>query len=434
MHNKISILALCAAASVKEVAAGSLHRHMHPKRDIVWAETDTVVITDYVTVTVTEGEEGPTALAVPTSAPDFKAQGGQFQSEYPTALASSTVSSSSLSSSSTSSSISSSSSTSIASPTVAAAEVTYPASSPTTLVTVKTSTPAAEAPTTSSAVESSTTEANPIAAIASTVEADVSAVVTSAAAAVSSLISTPTSSSSGTSKRGAAYNDASLVSTVLALGGKLSWAYNWTPDPNGLDSDVTYYPMLWSTASPHSDDWDTKAEAAIANGADALLSFNEPDNSGQANMSPAAAAAGQQQYFAKYAGKVRISSPAITSSESSGQGLDWLNQFFDACDGKCQVDFCAAHWYGPGGTDGAALFLDHITKVHEACDNKNVWVTEFAAESGDVDAFVSNVTQELDSDKYSFVEKYSYFWLSEGSLMQSTSVMSDFGKIFAGIA
>ncbi|OTA53451.1 glycoside hydrolase family 128 protein, partial [Hypoxylon sp. EC38] len=214
---------------------------------------------------------------------------------------------------------------------------------------------------------------------------------------------------------------------------KLSWAYNWTPDPNGLKANVVYYPMLWSTASPHSDNWDTHAEAAISNGADALLSFNEPDIASQANMSPADAAAGHIQYFAKYAGKVRISSPAISSSEESNQGLDWLSQFFTACDGKCQVDFCAAHWYGPGGEDGATQFLNHITKVHEACDNKNVWVTEVAAQSGDVDAFMSAITKALDSDEYSFVEKYSYFWLSEGSLMDSASALSDFGKIFAGI-
>ncbi|KAI1135895.1 glycoside hydrolase family 128 protein [Hypoxylon sp. FL0543] len=424
MYNKISILALCAAASVKEVAAGSLHRHVHPKREIVWAETDTVVVTDYVTVTVTEGEEGPTAQAVPTSAPDFQAKGGQFHSEYPSLAGSAASSSTSTVEAATS----------IASPTAAAAAATYPASSPTTMVTVQLSSAAAQSPASSSTTESSTTEAAPVAAaIASTIESQAAAVVTSAAAAVSSLVSAP-SAASGTSKRGAAYNDASLVSAVLALGGKLSWAYNWTPNPNGLKSDVVYYPMLWSTASPHSDNWDSQAETAISNGADALLSFNEPDNGGQANMSPADAAAGHIQYFAKYAGKVRISSPAITSSEAPNQGIDWLNQFFSACDGKCQVDFCTAHWYGPGGDEGAGLFLDHITKVHQACDNKPVWVTEFAAQSGDVNEFMTNVTQSLDSDQYSFVEKYSYFWLSEGSLMQSATVLSDFGKIFAGIA
>ncbi|OTB04286.1 glycoside hydrolase family 128 protein, partial [Hypoxylon sp. CI-4A] len=235
-------------------------------------------------------------------------------------------------------------------------------------------------------------------------------------------------------KRGAAYNDPSLINTVLGLGGSLSWAYNWEPTSKGLSAEgVTYYPMLWSTASEHSTGFDDYAETAISNGADALLSFNEPDIASQANMSPAAAAAGHIEYFAKYADKVRISSPAISSSEDAGSGIDWLNQFFTACDGKCQVDFCSAHWYGPGGTDGASLFLDHIKEVHEACDNKNVWVTEFAAQSGDVNEFMRTVTKALDSDEYSFVEKYSYFWMSQGSLMDDATSLSEFGSIYAGL-
>ncbi|KAI0900838.1 glycoside hydrolase family 128 protein [Annulohypoxylon nitens] len=415
MLSKATILALCAAASVKEVAAGPFHRHVHPKRAIVWAETDTVIVTDYVTMTVTKGEEGSTAAAaVPTSSSvEIEAE------SVPTPSAVSSTSS-------------------LSTPSIAAAVPTLPISIPTTVVTLvkssSSSSPVVETPTTSSTAAASpivhdaasTTSVQPtIAAVAST---------TSSAAAAESSVTTSTSSSSSTGKRGAAYNDASLVSTVLGLGGKLSWAYNWTPDPNGLEESVMYYPMLWSTASDHSTGWDEKAEAAISRGSTAFLSFNEPDISSQANMSPSDAAAGHKQYFAKYAGKVKISSPAISSSESEGQGISWLTQFFTACDGGCQVDFCAAHWYGPGGADGATQFLDHITKVHEACENKNVWVTEFAAQSGDVNTFVKTVVDKLESDEYSFVEKYSYFWLSEGSLMNSTTTLSDFGEIFAGTA
>ncbi|KAI1107327.1 glycoside hydrolase family 128 protein [Jackrogersella minutella] len=410
MYTKLSILALCAAASVKEVAAGPHHRHMHHKRDIAWAETDTVVITDYVTVTVTEGEEGPTAEALPTSS--------QVQSVPSVAPTSSSVSSST-------------SSIAVAPVSIAAAEPTLPISIPTTIVTLVKHSSSASVDETST---SSVAETTPVVHIPSAaVQSSVASTSSSAPAAEQSVTSS-VASNSGTSKRGAAYNDPSLVSTVLGLGGKISWAYNWTPDPNGLDANVAYYPMLWSTASDHSTGWDTKAEAAIAKGSDAFLSFNEPDISSQANMSPADAAAGHIQYFSKYSGKVKISAPAISSSQSPNQGIDWLNQFFTACNGNCPVDFCAAHWYGPGGADGASQFLDHLTQVHEACQNKNIWVTEFAAQSGDVNAFMTAVTQKLDSSEYSFVEKYSYFWLSEGSLMNSTTTLSDFGEIFAGLA
>ncbi|KAI1388769.1 glycoside hydrolase family 128 protein [Hypoxylon trugodes] len=423
MYSKLSIVALCAAASVQEVAAASLHRHMHPKRGIVYAETDTVVITDYVTVTVTAGEEGPTEAALPaTSSIDFKGKGKGDSSEYPAAP---------VSSSSTSTSSSSSSSVVVVSTTVPAAEPTYPTSTPTTLIA---SVKVPSVPVVESIASSSSSEAVPN-VLYPTTQAQSSAVATSTSAAAASSATTVTSSTSSTGKRGAAYNDASLVTDALNLGAKLSWAYNWGSDSGGLKADVAYYPMLWSSVSDYSSNWDSKAEAAISSGSDAFLSFNEPDIAAQSNLSPAQAAAGHQEFFGKYAGKVRIGSPAISSSENAGQGIDWLKQFLDACDGKCQIDFCVAHWYGPGGNAGAEQFLDHVTKVHEACNNKNVWITEFAANGGgDVDAFMSAITQKLDSDEYSFVEKYSYFMLSQGSLMNSPTELSSYGKIFAGTA
>ncbi|KAI4862921.1 glycoside hydrolase family 128 protein [Hypoxylon rubiginosum] len=434
MHSKLSILALCAAASVQEVAGATIHRHKHPKREIAWAETDTVVFTEYVTVTVTAGEEAFTDQAIPTSSPDFKGK-GKGGSQYPVA---------SLSSASTSSSIptveSTSSAVAVASPTVPAVEVTYATSSPTTLATAvkPASSSAAESPVATPAAETSATE-TPIVQYPTT-EATTEAQTTEAAATsttstAATSTTTAASSGSGTSKRGAAYNDASLVETLLGLSKEITWAYNWGSDPGQLDSAVMYYPMLWSPAPDHSSDWDSKAEAAIARGSDHFLSFNEPDIGGQANMSPRDAATGHIQYMNPYAGRVKISSPGISSSEDAGKGIQWLNSFFSSCDGKCQVDFCAAHWYGPGGEEGATLFLGHLADVHAACDNKPVWVTEFQAISGDADLFLKVVTEQLDSNStYSYVEKYSYFMLTEGSLLDSATTLSSIGKIFAGVS
>ncbi|KAI0378261.1 glycoside hydrolase family 128 protein [Hypomontagnella monticulosa] len=413
MYTKISLLALCAAASISEVAAGTIHRHQHPKREIVWAETDTFVVTEYVTMTVTAGQN-PAAAAAPTQASKAKGEGIKAPSH---------------------SSASSSSAVVVASPPVAV--VNPPASKPTTLATsVKPAstpvveTPAIKAPVTlSSVVKSLPTQTPSVASPAASKSSSKAAASPSASAS-----SAPVPVKAATSKRGAAYNDPTLVTALLGLSNKISWAYNWGSDSGGLTANVDYYPMLWSPAPDHSNNWDQKAEAAIAKGSNCLLSFNEPDIASQANMSPQSAASGHIQYMNKYAGKARISAPAISSSQNAGQGIDWLNQFFTACDGKCQVDFCAAHWYGPGGTAGAQLFLDHVKNVHTACQNKNVWVTEFAAESGDIDGFMSAVTKALDSDEYSFVEKYSYFMLNQGSLMSSATTLSSFGKIFAGVA
>ncbi|KAL7623846.1 hypothetical protein AAE478_005402 [Parahypoxylon ruwenzoriense] len=425
MYTKLSILALCAAASVSEAAAGSIHRHMHPKKDVVWAATDTVVVTEYVTMTVTEGEV-PATQAAQTYSAESKPnkQGGHQYPEQPApapAISSTTISVPAIVPTST--------------PTVPAAEPSYPVSSPTTLATsVKPSSVAVvESPATSSVVESPVVN-SPVVEYYQSSAAQTPAASTSTTAPAPSSTSSKPASGSGASKRGAAYNDPSLVRTLLGLSNKVSWAYNWGSDPGNLDAQVAYYPMLWSPASEHSSNWDAKAEAAIAKGSDCILSFNEPDIPSQANISPAVAAAGHIQFMNKYAGRVRVSAPAVSSSESAGQGLDWLGQFFASCDGKCEFDFCAAHWYGPGGADGADLFLAHVQKVHDACQKKPVWVTEFGAVSGDVDAFMSAVTQKLDGDEYGYVEKYSYFMLNEGSLMADATSLSSFGKIFAGVA
>ncbi|KAJ2984386.1 hypothetical protein NUW58_g6087 [Xylaria curta] len=191
--------------------------------------------------------------------------------------------------------------------------------------------------------------------------------------------------------------------------------------------------MLWSPAPDHSNNWDRLASAAIAKGSDALLSFNEPDIASQANMSPQDAAAGHIKYMNPYASKARISAPAISSSQNANQGIDWLKQFFNACNGQCHFDFCAAHWYGPGGVEGANLFLSHLKDVNKACDGKPVWVTEFAAESGSIDDFMTTIVSKLESAEFSFVEKYSYFWASVGSLFSSRTELASFGKIYAGL-
>jgi hypothetical protein len=47
----------------------------------------------------------------------------------------------------------------------------------------------------------------------------------------------------------------------------------------------------------HANYWSTYVQNAINSGATHLLGFNEPDNSGQSNLSPQAAAAAWKQYM-----------------------------------------------------------------------------------------------------------------------------------------
>ncbi|KAI0406300.1 glycosyl hydrolase catalytic core-domain-containing protein [Xylaria palmicola] len=402
MYSKASLMALCAAAAVKEVAAGHGHQQVHAnKRELVWAATETVIITDYVTVTVTEGQE-PTAISVPATAAtttttrDHRPPHHSHSKHQSSASATSAVTSTPVV---------------VVDPT----SVDLPTVVPTTMVTaVKPTSSVVES---SPAITTPTTTAVPVPTVATTTTASPK----------------PTQVSSG-GKRGLAYNDASLVQEFITLGGEASWAYNWGLYSGNIPEGVTYYPMLWSPAPDHSNGWDSAAKAAIAKGTDALLGFNEPDIASQANMSPQDAAAGHIKLMNPYAGQARLSAPAISSSQNANQGIDWLKQFFSACNGQCKFDFCSAHWYGPGGVDGANLFLSHLKDVSKACDGKPVWVTEFAAESGSVDEFMSTIVKSLESDEFSFVEKYSYFMASVGDLFASPTELTSYGKIYAGVA
>ncbi|KAI0874841.1 glycosyl hydrolase catalytic core-domain-containing protein [Hypoxylon argillaceum] len=408
MYSKTSLMALCAAVAVKEVAAGHGHQHKHAdKREIVWAATDTVIVTDYVTVTVTEGEE-PTIADVPTS---IKGHVHHTHSIQTSAAVATSESSASESVADVSTSV-----------VVPSTSVAIPTATPTTLVTaVKPSTTSVVQPTT-------TTIPTTSAVVVPTTSAVVVPTTSTSAAATTSVVA-----SSG-AKRGLAFNDASLVQEYVSLGGAASWAYNWGDSTANLPSGISYIPMLWSPATEHSNGWDTLAKEAIANGADALLGFNEPDIDTQANMSPADAASAHIQWMNPFSGQARISTPAISSSEDAGHGIDWLNQFFSACAGQCKFDFCAAHWYGPGGVAGADLFLSHLLDVQTACGSKPVWVTEFAAQSDDIELFMGRAVSQLETNStFDFVEKYSYFMASVGSLFNTTTTLSGFGRTYAGL-
>ncbi|EGX93383.1 Glycoside hydrolase [Cordyceps militaris CM01] len=238
------------------------------------------------------------------------------------------------------------------------------------------------------------------------------------------------------SKQGIAYNDVSMANAFKqgcsAKGCK--WAYNWGSSAPGLDSSVQYIPMLWGDLPVHTSHWDADAEAAIANGAKALLSFNEPDMPSQANMDAGAAAAAHAKYFSKYKGRAQIGSPAVSNSGQAGQGVAWLKSFVSACNANsdCHFDFCAVHWYSEA--QYADTLFDHLKAATEACDNKPVWLTEFAPFGSDdqISSFMTTVLPKLESLDY--LHAYSYFMVAQNQLMSSSTALSTIGKVYAAIA
>ncbi|KZF22398.1 glycoside hydrolase family 128 protein [Xylona heveae TC161] len=245
-------------------------------------------------------------------------------------------------------------------------------------------------------------------------------------AAASSTVASSTSSSasatptaSGNGKRGLAYNSAALCDGFEGSS-QVSWGYNWGSSSSGLSNSFNYVPLLWGTSSDFTSQWSEIASSAIENGATHLMSFNEPDQSSQSNLSPSDAASGYKQYMMPFAGKAKLGSPAVTNG--GGQmGLTWLGNFIEACDG-CQIDYINLHWYGIEASD----LQSHIETAWKQF-NKPIWVTEFAPTSGDTQDFLSQMLPWLDSQDY--VERYAYFMVADGMLIEGEA-LSALGSLY----
>ena len=229
------------------------------------------------------------------------------------------------------------------------------------------------------------------------------------------------------SKRGLAYNDAGMANALGGACKKCGWGWNWDQTPNGLDGRYSFVPMLWGDRPVHTNRWAANAQKAIQKGAKAFLSFNEPDNGGQSNMSPQAAAEAHIKYMNPYAGKVKIGAPSITNSGASNQGVNWLNAFFKACNGRCRVDFCPVHWYSDA--QWADTLITHINSASKACSGKPVWLTEFAPTGGDVNGFLRKMLPKLDA--LGSLDAYSYFMVAQGKLMSGSRSLSSSGQLYA---
>jgi Glycosyl hydrolase catalytic core len=242
-------------------------------------------------------------------------------------------------------------------------------------------------------------------------------------------LSLPTvTASSG--KRGLSYNVASLTDAFAGSG--MRWAYNWAASPNGtILPGLEYVPMLWGT--DYISGWASAASSAIESGSTHLLSFNEPDISTQSNLPPSEAASLHIANMNQFSSQAQIGSPAVSNGVGSSppMGITWLQQFFDACAGDCEVDFIAFHYYN----DASQLddFKSHVTDVVSiALENRisNVWLTEFGATGSDaaVASFLSEALTFLDNNNS--IERYAYFMCGDGTLLNGSS-LSTIGQIYA---
>ena len=413
-----TLLALAVASLAGQAIAGPHHglQHLHQKKALVTQKT---TVTDWVTVTVTLDDASTTTPSASlktfyTVTRKYRSRPSLQHPSHSTALSTSQSTSQSTSES-TSESTSSSATPPPAPTTTVIPQVTSTSAAPETVAAVPSSSSAPEvvnSPSPPPSVPSSTSQAAPQSSSPTSQEGNGSG---------------STGSGVASAKRGLVYNNPQLLSRFLNSGTKVSWAYNWGQyDDSG--TNLEFCPMLWGLKLDFAQTWPGNAQKAIDAGSKCLLSFNEPDLGEQANLSPQVAAQKHIELMNPFKGKALIGSPAITNSGAANQGIDWLKQWFAACGGNCAVDFVNIHIYGVDTT----TFLTHLRNVHTAF-NLPVWITEFAFSGSDdqINTQLETVISQIETNSaYSFVDRYSYFMVSDGNLVQGNSI-SSYGNTFA---
>ncbi|KZT71153.1 glycoside hydrolase family 128 protein [Daedalea quercina L-15889] len=240
---------------------------------------------------------------------------------------------------------------------------------------------------------------------------------------------TSSSSASGASfssgiKRGLSFNDASLTEQFSAE--QVSFAYNWGQTYSGsIPENVMYIPMLWSDSDSFTSTWSTNAQAAIDNGTEFLMGFNEPDLNTQANMTPEQAAQAWTTYMEPFAGKAKLVGPAITNG-GAPMGETWLNEFIGNCT-SCTIDVYAIHIYDSATNE--AYYKSYISDFASTY-GKTTWVTEFGATGSDSDiqTFLGDMVSYLDG--LDGVGAYAWFMDEVGNLVNSDGSLTTLAETY----
>ncbi len=218
-----------------------------------------------------------------------------------------------------------------------------------------------------------------------------------------------------------------------------SWYYTWSASPAvGVSraGGPRFVPLIWGAANVNAG-----TLSQVRGEGPYLLSFNEPDMSGQANMSPAQALSLWPQLMAT---GMRLGSPAVAAGGATPGG--WLDQFMSGAAARgYRVNFITLHWYGSDFATGPAVSqLESYLQAVHARYHKPIWLTEFAlANFGGSPqtpsrpqqaAFLTAATAML--QRLSYVQRYAWFGLeatpTDGSmgLFRSGPAVTTVGRAF----
>ncbi|KAG5641851.1 hypothetical protein DXG03_004110 [Asterophora parasitica] len=206
--------------------------------------------------------------------------------------------------------------------------------------------------------------------------------------------------------------------------------------------------MLWGLKSVEQFSANWRSNRARGD-VKAVLGMNEPQQKGQADMTPEDGAIVWKTYLEPLRAQgIRLGSPAPSSAPS---GKTWLVDFFAACAESCTVDFIALHWYGTN----AAQFISYVQDMHATFAERPVWVTEWACHNfnpaspnprqctaEEVTAFLNETQQWMDETEW--VERYAWFGAMredamndvnpDNALMDKEGKLNSLGRQYIGAA
>ncbi|KZS94534.1 hypothetical protein SISNIDRAFT_453466 [Sistotremastrum niveocremeum HHB9708] len=212
--------------------------------------------------------------------------------------------------------------------------------------------------------------------------------------------------------------------------GKVSWYYTW--GPIGVDTtDIEFVPMLWG--ADQVDQFTSSINRTLQRtGATAVLGMNEPQETGQSNLTPEQGVAMWTAYLEPLKSQgVRLGSPAPSGAPS---GKQWLLDWLGACGNNCTVDFIALHWYDVNATK----FQEYLEDFHSTFQ-RPLWVTEWTCQNfnnataqcspEDIIAFMNQTQSFMDSTLW--VERYAWFGAMENlqGVNPEDGLMTSTGKI-----
>ncbi|WVQ74939.1 hypothetical protein IAR50_004547 [Cryptococcus sp. DSM 104548] len=199
------------------------------------------------------------------------------------------------------------------------------------------------------------------------------------------------------------------VAGFAGSGTQISSYNTWSPDPviptadysDLYDVSFSFVPMLRGcTLQSQTDAFLTQSAGSFSNVTLTpprdILGFDELDLTGQADCSPSQAAQVWIDVLERLNEKgYRLGSPAVTAGDT---GKQWMTDWYCACNGGCNPDFTAVHWYDLVAQD----FIEHIQYYYNQY-NLPIWITEYAPQNFSV---YNSTTGLYDDQAYIEIQRF----------------------------